>query len=72
MADGMSRVQALRRIILPSSLRRALPAYSNGDYEYTTALASTVTIVEITGAAVILIVLILSHSLLIRQRHFYT
>lgn len=53
MAYGMSRVQALRRIILPSSLRRALPAYSNEVIMsmHATALASTVTIVEITGAA---------------------
>ncbi|HZJ98067.1 MAG: ABC transporter permease subunit [Alcaligenaceae bacterium] len=53
MAYGMSRAQALRRVILPSSLRRALPAYSNEVIMsmHATALASTVTIVEITGAA---------------------
>lgn len=53
MAYGMNRLQALKRIILPSSLRRALPAYSNEVIMslHATALASTVTIVEITGAA---------------------
>lgn len=53
MAYGMSRFQALRRIIIPSGLRRALPAYSNEVIMsmHATALASTVTIVEITGAA---------------------
>ena len=53
MAYGMSRAQALRRVILPSSLRRALPAYSNEVIMsmHATALASTVTIVEIAGAA---------------------
>ena len=53
MAYGMSRVQALKQIIIPSSLRRALPAYSNEVIMtmHATALASTVTIVEITGAA---------------------
>ncbi len=53
MAYGMSRAQAMRQIILPSSLRRALPAYSNEVIMtmHATALASTVTIIEITGAA---------------------
>lgn len=53
MAYGMSRFQALHRIIIPSALRRALPAYSNEVIMsmHATALASTVTIVEITGAA---------------------
>lgn len=53
MAYGMSRSQAMRSIILPSSLRRALPAYSNEVIMslHATALASTVTIVEIAGAA---------------------
>ncbi|NEN76043.1 ABC transporter permease subunit [Pelistega sp. NLN82] len=52
-AYGMSRAQAMRRVILPSSLRRALPAYSNEVIMtmHATALASTVTIMEITGAA---------------------
>lgn len=52
-AYGMSKAQAMRRVILPSSLRRALPAYSNEVIMtmHATALASTVTIVEITGAA---------------------
>ena len=53
LAYGMSKAQAMRRVILPSSLRRALPAYSNEVIMtmHSTALASTVTIVEITGAA---------------------
>lgn len=53
LAYGMNRAQAMRRVILPSSLRRALPAYSNEVIMtmHSTALASTVTIVEITGAA---------------------
>lgn len=53
MAYGMTKAQAMRRVILPSSLRRALPAYSNEVIMtlHSTALASTVTIVEITGAA---------------------
>lgn len=52
-AYGMGRAQAMWRIVLPSSLRRALPAYSNEVIltMHATALASTVTIVEITGAA---------------------
>lgn len=52
-AYGMSKAAAMRRIILPSSLRRALPAYSNEVIMtmHATALASTVTIVEMTGAA---------------------
>lgn len=53
MAYGMTKAQAMRRVILPSSLRRALPAYSNEVIMtlHSTALASTVTIMEITGAA---------------------
>ena len=53
LAYGMNKAQAMRRVILPSSLRRALPAYSNEVIMtmHSTALASTVTIVEITGAA---------------------
>jgi len=52
-ACGMSRMLMLRRIILPSAFRRALPAYSNEMIFmlHGTALASTVTIVDITGAA---------------------
>lgn len=53
MAYGMSSFQAMHRIIIPSALRRALPAYSNEVIMsmHATALASTVTIVEIAGAA---------------------
>ncbi len=52
-AFGMNRRHAMRRIILPSSLRRALPAYSNEVIMtmHSTALASTVAMMEITGAA---------------------
>ena len=52
-AFGMSTMTALRRIILPDALRRALPAYSN-EVIFTlhgTAIASTVTIIDILGAA---------------------
>ena len=43
----------LRRIILPSAFRRALPAYGNEIIFmlHGTALASVITIVDITGAA---------------------
>jgi len=53
IAAGMSRRLAMRRIILPSALRRALPAYGNEvifDLQ-TTALASTVTVIDVLGAA---------------------
>ena len=52
-AYGMWPRQAMWRIILPSSLRRALPAYSNEIIMtmHATALASTVTIMEMTNAA---------------------
>ncbi len=52
-AAGMSTALMFRRIILPSSFRRALPAYGN-EMIFTlhgTALASVITIVDITGAA---------------------
>ena len=50
LAYGMSRVQALKQIIIPSSLRRALPDYSTEVIMtmHATALASRMTIVEIT------------------------
>lgn len=50
---GMSRGTVLRRILLPSALRRALPAYSNEAIMmlHGTSLASVVTLVDITGAA---------------------
>ncbi len=52
-AAGMSRLLMLRRIILPSSFRRALPAYGNEIIFmlHGTALASVITIIDITGAA---------------------
>jgi len=52
-AYGMSRWQILRRITLPNSLRRALPAYSNEVIFmiHGSAIAGVVTIVDITGAA---------------------
>jgi len=53
MAAGMSRILMYRRIILPSAFRRALPAYSNEIIFmlHGSALASVITIVDITGAA---------------------
>lgn len=50
---GMSRWVMLRRIVLPSALRRALPAYSNEAIFmlHGTSLASIVTILDLTGAA---------------------
>ncbi|CAH1748470.1 lysine/arginine/ornithine ABC transporter/histidine ABC transporter, membrane subunit HisM [Thauera humireducens] len=52
-ACGMSRYTMLRRILLPGALRRALPAYSNEIIFmlHGTAIASTVTLVDLTGAA---------------------
>jgi histidine transport system permease protein/arginine/ornithine transport system permease protein len=52
-ACGMSRFTMLRRILLPGALRRALPAYSNEIIFmlHGTAIASTVTLVDLTGAA---------------------
>ncbi len=52
-AYGMSSWQTLRRITLPNSLRRALPAYSNEIIFmiHGSAIAGVVTIVDITGAA---------------------
>lgn len=52
-AYGMSRWKTLRRITLPNSLRRALPAYSNEVIFmiHGSAIAGVVTIVDITGAA---------------------
>jgi len=52
-AAGMSTLLMLRRIILPSAFRRALPAYSNEVIFmlHGSALASVITIVDITGAA---------------------
>ena len=52
-ALGMSRWVMLRRIVLPGALRRALPAYGNEAIFmlHGTALASIVTLLDITGAA---------------------
>jgi len=49
----MSTPQAFRRIILPSAMRRALPAYSNEVIfmVHGSAVAGIVTIVDLTGAA---------------------
>lgn len=53
LACGMSRLTMIRRILVPGALRRALPAYSNEAIFmlHGTAMASTVTLVDITGAA---------------------
>lgn len=50
---GMSRFMMLRRIIIPSSIRRAIPAYGNEVIFmlHGSALASVITIVDLTGAA---------------------
>ncbi len=52
-AYGMSEWQTMRRIILPSAFRRALPAYGNEVIFmlHSSSIASVVTIVELTGAA---------------------
>jgi arginine/ornithine transport system permease protein len=52
-AAGMSRLLMLRRIVLPSAFRRALPTYSNEIIFmlHGSSLASVITIVDITGAA---------------------
>lgn len=52
-AAGMSTLLMLRRIVLPSAFRRALPAYSNEIIFmlHGSALASVITIIDITGAA---------------------
>jgi arginine/ornithine transport system permease protein len=50
---GMSWAMLMRRIVLPSALRRALPAYSNEVIMmlHATSLASIVTLLDLTGAA---------------------
>jgi len=50
---GMTRATLVRRILLPSALRRSLPAYSNEAVLMLqgTSLASIVTILDLTGAA---------------------
>jgi len=53
VAAGMSRLMLIRRIVLPSAFRRALPAYSNEIIFmlHGSSLASVITIIDITGAA---------------------
>src|SRR3546814_20921633 len=48
----MSRLQTYRRVILPSAFRSALPAYSNEVIFmlHGSALASVLTIIDLTGA----------------------
>ena len=50
---GMGRWLVLRRIVLPSALRRSLPTYSNEVILmlHATSLASIVTLYDLTGAA---------------------
>ncbi len=50
---GMSWVTLMRRIVLPSALRRCLPTYSNEVIMmlHGTSLASIVTLLDLTGAA---------------------
>jgi len=52
-AAGMSKMTSLRRVILPNAFRRALPAYGNEVIFnlHSTVLASTVTVIDILGAA---------------------
>lgn len=52
-AMGMSRATALRRVVIPAALRRMLPAYGNEVILMlqSTSLASTVTLMDLTGAA---------------------
>jgi arginine/ornithine transport system permease protein len=52
-AAGMSAYLRFKRIILPSSFRRALPTYSNEIIFmlHASSLASVITIIDITGAA---------------------
>lgn len=52
-ALGMSRLLVLRRIILPRALRLALPAYGNEIILLlkASALASTITLLDLTGVA---------------------
>jgi polar amino acid transport system permease protein len=56
-AVGMSRGLQLRRIVLPSALRLALPAYSNEVILMLkgSALASTITLLDITGVARVIV-----------------
>ncbi len=53
LACGMSRRLLIRRIILPGAFRRALPAYGNEVIFMLqgSAIASVITIIDLTGAA---------------------
>ncbi len=55
-ACGMSGWQRMRRVVLPSAIRRALPAYSNEVIfmVHGSVVASTVTIIDILGAGRVL------------------
>ena len=52
-ACGMSRLRVFRRIVLPVAIRQMLPAYGNEVILMVKAssLASTITMMEITGVA---------------------
>ena len=52
-AVGMSKLQLFRRIVFPVAIRQALPAYGNEIILMvkSSSLASTITILEITGIA---------------------
>ena len=52
-AYGMSKALMLRRVVLPSAFRRALPAYGNEVIFmlHASAIASVVTLMDLTGAA---------------------
>ena len=52
-AYGLDGFKLYRRILLPSALRRALPQYSNEvvGMMHATAIASTVTLVDVTRVA---------------------
>ena len=52
-AVGMSALQLFRRIVFPVAIRQALPAYGNEIILMvkSTSLASTITILEVTGIA---------------------
>lgn len=56
-ACGMARILLFRRIIIPQAIRQMLPGYSNEVILMvkSTSLASTITIMEITGIAAKLI-----------------
>lgn len=51
-ATGMSTIKMYRRVIIPSALRRALPAYSNEVIFmlHGSVIASTITVIDILGA----------------------